>query len=348
MAHTMRNKFLKRKAMLETTERKSKSLLKNLILQLWNSETEEIEYYKGKKLLRIVMMFAVVLSLSSCVSKKVLVDEQNKSTQYAKSLKNCEDENQAFKNANKDLSGKIILLENQLANEQSKTNILDQQMNYYQSTNTNLLDRLTDLSVVSKTGAESIRKSLDAINEQNRYIKDLTTAMRAKDSMNLALVMKLKRSLVDINDSDVTVEVKKGVVYISISDKMLFQSGKFEFNQAAENVLGKIARVLNDHKQLDILVEGHTDDVPISTPLLLDNWDLSVKRATSVVRLLQVKYGIAPVRMTAGGRSEFVPKTTNSTAEGKAINRRTEIIILPKLDEFFELLEPTADKQPVH
>ena len=343
MAHTMRNKSLKRRVMLENTGRKSKSSLKNQILQLWNSETEEIEYYKGRKLIGSFLFLAILLTLSSCVSKKVLVDEQNKSKQYAKSLKTCEDSNLSFQNANKDLSGKIILLENQLANEQSKTNILDQQMNYYQSANTNLLDRLTDLSVVSKTGAESIKKSLDAINDQNKYIKDLTSAMRAKDSMNLALVMKLKRSLVDINDEDVNIEVKKGVVYISISDKMLFQSGRFEINQAAEIVLGKIARVLNDHKQLDILVEGHTDDVPISTPLLVDNWDLSVKRATSVVRLLQIKYGIAPERMTAGGRSEFVPKTSNSTLEGKAINRRTEIIILPKLDEFFELLEPTTD-----
>lgn len=154
--------------------------------------------------------------------------------------------------------------------------------------------------------------------------------------------MKLKRSLVDINDDDVTVEVKKGVVYISLSDKMLFQSGKYEINKQAEVVLEKIARVLNDHKQLEILVEGHTDDVPISTPVLVDNWDLSVKRATSVVRLLQNKYNIAPERMTAGGRSEFVPKTSNSTIEGRAINRRTEIIILPKLDEFFQLLEPEA------
>ena len=340
----MKNKSLKGRTILENKERKSRNSLKVEILQLWNSETEEIEYYRGKKLIRSFLMLATVLTLTSCVSKKVLVDEQNRSKQYSKNLKSCEDTNQSLQAANKDLSGKIILLENKIANEQSKTNMLDQQMNYYQSANTNLLDRLTDLSVVSKTGAENIKKSLEAINDQNKYIKDLTSAMRAKDSMNLALVMKLKRSLVDVNDEDVNIEVKKGVVYISISDKMLFQPGKFEINQVAETMLGKIARVLNDHKQLDILVEGHTDDVPISTPLLVDNWDLSVKRATSVVRLLQVKYGIAPERMTAGGRSEFIPKTTNLTVEGKAANRRTEIIILPKLDEFFELLEPTTSK----
>lgn len=336
-----KNLFIKNSS-IRKVNRNSRTRLKKDILQIWNSETEGIEYYSGNQLIRIALVLVLALTFASCVSKKVLVEEQDKTKQYVKDLKNCEKDNQSLSDENRNLSGKIILLENQVANEQSKTNILDQQMNYYQSANTNLLDRLTDLSVVSKTGAESIRKSLDAINDQNKYIKDLTSAMRAKDSINLALVMKLKRSLVDINDDDVTVEVKKGVVYISLSDKMLFQSGKYEINKQAEVVLEKIARVLNDHKQLEILVEGHTDDVPISTPVLVDNWDLSVKRATSVVRLLQNKYNIAPERMTAGGRSEFVPKTSNSTIEGRAINRRTEIIILPKLDEFFQLLEPEA------
>ena len=337
-----KNLFIKNSS-IRKVNRNSRTRIKKDILQIWNSETEIIEYYKGNQLIRIAFILVLILTFASCVSKKVLVEEQDKTKQYIKDLKNCEKENQSLSNENRNLSGKIILLENQFANEQSKSNILDQQMQYYQSSNTNLLERLTDLSVVSKTGAESIKRSLDAINDQNKYIKDLTSAMRAKDSMNLALVMKLKRSLVDINDEDVTIEVKKGVVYISLSDKMLFQSGKYEINKQAEVVLEKIARVLNDHKQLDILVEGHTDDVPISTPVLVDNWDLSVKRSTSVVRLLQNKYGIAPDRMTAGGRSEFVPKTSNSTIEGRAINRRTEIIILPKLDEFFELLEPEAN-----
>jgi chemotaxis protein MotB len=310
MSHTFKNKITTGKIKQKCLVEESHSTRKNEIFKVWRAETNEknIDGLNGMKYGFI--FFIGLLIFSSCVSKKVLIEEQGRSSKFARNL---------------------------------KTNILDQQMNYYQSANTNLLDRLTDLSVVSKTGAESIRKSLDAINDQNKYIKDLTSAMRAKDSINLALVMKLKRSLVDINDEDVTVEVKKGVVYISLSDKMLFKSGKYEINQSAEIVLSKIARVLNDHKQLDILVEGHTDDVPISTSILVDNWDLSVKRATSVVRLLQTKYGIAPERMTAGGRSEYVPKTSNSTVEGKALNRRTEIIILPKLDEFFELLEPTSE-----
>ncbi|WP_372647560.1 flagellar motor protein MotB [Draconibacterium sp.] len=325
-----------------TIKAESRSSRKNEIQKVWQLEIDENTSDSLNSMKYGFIFFIGALLFTSCVSKKVLVEEQVRSSKFAKSLKICEDENLSLLNANRELSGKTMLLENQVANEQSKTNILDQQMNYYQSTNTNLLDRLTDLSVVSKTGAESIRKSLDAINDQNKYIKDLTSAMRAKDSLNLALVMKLKRSLVDVNDEDVTVEVKKGVVYISLSDKMLFKSGRYEINKDAEVVLSKIARVLNDHKQLEILVEGHTDNVPISTEVLADNWDLSVKRATSVVRLLQTKYGIAPERMTAGGRSEYIPKTANSTVEGKALNRRTEIIILPKLDEFFELLEPTT------
>jgi len=134
--------------------------------------------------------------------------------------------------------------------------------------------------------------------------------------------------------------VKKGVVYVSISDKMLFRSGSYNISNRAEEVIGKIAKIINDHKELDILVEGHTDNVPISTECMTDNWDLSVKRATSIVRLMQTKFAVQPIRMTAGGRSEYLPKTTNATAEGRAINRRTEIIILPKMDQFFELLKP--------
>ena len=151
-------------------------------------------------------------------------------------------------------------------------------------------------------------------------------------------MMNLKRSLADINDQDVQVEVKKGVVYVSIADKLLFASGRFEVNQAAELVLGKVASVINDHKELDILVQGHTDVVPISGTFMKDNWDLSVMRATSVVRLLQSKFSVAPERLTAGGRGEYEPKDDNAKADGRKVNRRTEIILTPKLDQFFNLL----------
>ena len=160
--------------------------------------------------------------------------------------------------------------------------------------------------------------------------------------MNLSLVMNLKRSLADVNDEDVTVEVKKGVVYISISDNLMFASGSAVVNAKAVAVLAKVAKVLNDHKELDVLVEGHTDTVPISTDCIQDNWDLSAKRATSVVRVLQTKFDVDPERLTAGGRGEYEPASANKTSKGRKQNRRTEIIVTPKLDQFFSLMTPQA------
>lgn len=277
--------------------------------------------------MKTLFIYLLALTLfTSCVSQKKYTAMQDRAV-------NCENELNTSKN-------QINLLEAGLANEKNRSKSLEQQMEYFKSTNTDLLARLSDLSVVSKSGAESIKKSLEALNEQNKYIKDLTSNMQRKDSINLVLVMNLKRSLDNFDDEDINIEVKKGVVYVSISDKMLFRSGSYNISNRAEEVIGKIAKIINDHKELDILVEGHTDNVPISTDCMTDNWDLSVKRATSIVRLMQTKFGVQPLRMTAGGRSEYLPKTTNATTEGRAINRRTEIIILPKLDQFFELLEP--------
>jgi len=277
--------------------------------------------------MKTLYLYGLVLTLfTSCVSLKKYTSMQDRAV-------NCENELSTSKNQNN-------LLEAGLANEKNRSKSLEQQMEYFKSTNTDLLARLSDLSVVSKSGAESIKKSLEALNEQNKYIKDLTSTMQRKDSINLVLVMNLKRSLNNFEDEDINIEVKKGVVYVSISDKMLFRSGSYNVSNRAEEVIGKIAKIINDHKELDILVEGHTDNVPISTDCMTDNWDLSVKRATSIVRLMQTKFAVEPLRMTAGGRSEYLPKTTNTTTEGRAINRRTEIIILPKLDQFFELLEP--------
>ena len=272
------------------------------------------------------MALIFLLLLSSCVSQKKYTDLENQSARYKNDLKLCDNER--------------MITETNLANEKNKVDKLESQLEYFKSTNTNLLERLSDLSVVSKTGAESIKKSLEALNEQNKYIKNLTTSMQRKDSLNLVLVMNLKRSLANFDDEDISIEVKKGVVYVSISDKMLFKSGSYRISERAKEVIGKIAQIVNDHNDLDVLVEGHTDNVPIYTECMLDNWDLSVKRATSIVRLMQTEFGVQPERMTAGGRSEYIPKESNETIEGRAINRRTEIIILPKLDQFFNLLTP--------
>jgi len=233
----------------------------------------------------------------------------------------------------------IATLKTQLVNRNGQVAQYESQIGNLQTTNTNLLQRMEDLSIIGKTGAESINKSLDNISKQYDYIENLSTKIQSKDSLNLALVMNIKRSLVDINDDDVQVEVKGGVVYVSISDKLLYKSGSSKLTQKAKDVLGKIATVVNDHEELNILVEGHTDDVPMANSCITDNWDLSVKRATSVVRVLQQEYYVSPERLTAAGRSEFLPKEMNSTPEGRAANRRTEIVITPRLDQFFQLLE---------
>lgn len=274
-----------------------------------------------------ICSFFVLLftSFSSCVSRKKYLESTKRNEQLEITSIDCDKQ--------------VGILSKDLESEKGRALALEDQLTYLRSTHTNMLDRLSDMSVISKTGAESIKKSLESLSEQSAYIRDLTGSLRQKDSLNLVLVMNLKRSLADVNDEDITIEVKKGVVYISLSDKMLFKSGSAEINIAAQKVLEKIALVVNDHAQLDILVEGHTDNVPIANACMLDNWDLSAKRATSVVRLLQQQFKVSPARMTAGGRSEYIPKTTNETADGRRINRRTEIIILPKLDQFFQLLD---------
>lgn len=289
------------------------------------------------KNIKLIILILIAALLNSCVTQKKYTQLERNLELKQTTLNTCQDDLKSTQ------SDKLILEAN-LENAKSRANKLESQLEYFKSTNTNLLERLSDLSVVSKTGAESIQKSLEALNEQNKYIKDLTSSIQRKDSLNLVLVMNLKRSLDDFDDEDINIEVKKGVVYVSISDKMLFRSGSYKISDKAKNVIGKIAKIINDHKELDILVEGHTDNVPISTECIVDNWDLSVKRATSIVRLMQTDFGVQSSRLTAGGRSEFVPKTTNETAEGRAKNRRTEIIILPKLNQFFELLEPPISK----
>lgn len=306
------------------------------------------------KNLKLIALLLVLGFLSSCVSKKKFIEMQEQKQEELEALRlqfdECQSQAVGFQSRISNLQSSLNLKEQELAvakneteNERNRNKSLQEQINYLQNSNNNLLERLSDLSVVSKTGAENIKKSLETLSKQGDYIQNLNSTIQRKDSVNLALVMNLKRSLSDVNDEDVTVEVKKGVVYISLSDKMLFRSGSAVINPRAEEVLGKIAKVVNDHSQLDILVEGHTDNVPIKTACLEDNWDLSVKRATSVVRVLQEKHNVKPSRMTAGGRSKFVPKADNSTAQGRSINRRTEIIIMPKLDQFFQLLEaPTA------
>jgi chemotaxis protein MotB len=213
------------------------------------------------------------------------------------------------------------------------------QLAFLEENNTTVLKQLQDLSVISSSQAESIRKSLDNLGVKDAYIMDLQTAMARKDSLNMALVMNLKGAIGNMNDKDINIKVDKGVVYIDISDKMLFKTGKYEVTPQAKEVLGKVAMVLKNQPDIEFMVEGHTDNVPYRSGVLLDNWDLSVKRATAVVRILQNQYGLDPAKMAAAGRGEYNPLMDNSSDESRAVNRRTRIVILPQLDQFFKLLE---------
>lgn len=306
-----------------------------------------------RKIKTLLVTFLAVATVSSCVSKKkyleALANQESiaarltaEKGELTAKLDDCNTSLSAANTTGAQLKSQLDASSNQLTEARNRLKSLQDENDFIKRTNTNLLSRLEDLSVISKTGAESIKQSLTAINGQSQYIQSLTNNLQKKDSINLALVMNLKRSLSDINDEDVQIEVKKGVVYVSLSDKLLFRSASAYVQPAAQSVLEKIAKVVNDHKGLDILVEGHTDNVPIATESVKDNWDLSVLRATAVVRILQNKYGVDASRMTAGGRSEFVPKTANDTREGRSLNRRTEIILLPKLDQFFGLMAPAS------
>ena len=270
------------------------------------------------KLLNFFAIGLVAIGMTSCVSKKQF-DALN--TTYKQSLENLAERQREIQ----DLRG-------QNAGLSSENNLLKDQNNALKSS----LDAC--LSNSGKSSA-NIDKLVGEINASNSYIKQLISANSKNDSLNLALSNKLKRTLDDVTDKDVEVKVLKGVVMISLSDKMLYPVGRYDVLPAAQGVLGKVAKVINDYDTYSVLIEGNTDNTPlssISSPR--DNWELSALRATSVAKILQSQFGVNPNRITAGGRGEFNPKTTNASVSGRAENRRTEIIIMPKLEEFMKLM----------
>jgi chemotaxis protein MotB len=216
---------------------------------------------------------------------------------------------------------------------------LKKEQSYLKENNTLVLNQLENLSVISSSQAESIKKSMDNLGLKDAYIQGLQMSLAQKDSLNMALVMNLKGAIGNMQDQDINIKVDKGVVFIDISDKLLFKSGSYVVTDQAKDVLGKVAKVLKNQPNMEFMVEGHTDNVPFKKGDLLDNWDLSVKRSTTIVRLLQTQYGLDPASIIAAGRSEYQPVAANTTTEGKAANRRTRIVILPELDQFFKLLE---------
>jgi chemotaxis protein MotB len=279
----------------------------------------------------VLVLTAISLTMASCVStkkfnalntnyQKLQIDDRDCNSK----LTGCETDKNKLSDQNARLLAQI---------EDLKKQLTDAKANEGQ-----VLTTLQDMSILSGKQAESVQQSLKTLGEKEGLINNLQSALQRKDSLNMALVMNLKGAIGDLNDKDITIKAEKSAIYIDISDKMLFNSGKYTVTAQAKEVLGKVARVLNAHPDIEFLVEGHTDNVSIHTDCLDDNWDLSVKRATSVIRILQNQYGIQPARMTAAGRGEYIPLTTNNTADGRATNRRTRIVILPQLDQFFKLL----------
>ena len=202
-----------------------------------------------------------------------------------------------------------------------------------------LITNMGDMATLSKKEAENLEKSLEKINEKDKKIQSLQDAIDRKDSVTFALVTSIKGVIGNLDDEDIQIKVDKGAVFVSISDKFLFKSGSFRLNSSAMGVLEKVAKILDAKPDFEVMIEGHTDNVSYRKGDLEDNWDLSTKRATSIVRVLQDDFKIDPARMTAAGRAEYVPVTDNDSAEGRAANRRTRIIILPKLDQFYGMIE---------
>lgn len=280
----------------------------------------------------ILFCIATAFFFTSCVSKKVLKGEQLRYVQLQAEQTKLQDELKTCNDLTAENTRRKAVLE-------SEVESLKKQIDYLKENNNQALKQLENLSVISGSQAESIKKSLDNIGSKDAYIQGLQSALNRKDSLNLALVTNLKGAIGNLDDQDINIKVDKGVVYIDISDKLLFKSGSYDVTAKAKDVLGKVALVLKNQPDIEFMVEGHTDNIAYKTPVLSDNWDLSVKRATAIVRILQNQYGLDPAKMAAAGRGEYKPVADNNSPEGRAANRRTRIVILPQLDQFFKLLE---------
>ena len=277
-----------------------------------------------KKTVLAMTLAAAALTLGSCVSKKELVA--------------CQQEN-------KSLQANYTNTKEQLAAANARVSSLEQQMAQLEKANKTLQRSLDKSLTNANQNNVSIEKLVDQINESNKYIRHLVEVKSKSDSLNMVLTNNLTRSLSKEELKEVDVQVLKGVVYISLADNMLYKSGSYEISDRASETLSKIAKIIKDYKDYDVLIEGNTDDVPIKRENIRNNWDLSCLRASSVVQALQNEYGVDPKRLTAGGRGEYNPLQPNTTEAGKQRNRRTQIIITPKLDEFMELIGQAPEEQ---
>ncbi|BCY29224.1 OmpA/MotB family protein [Flavobacterium okayamense] len=264
-----------------------------------------------------VSALALSLTLTSCVSKKKFAELEAKQKET------------------QDLLNTATIKLNSCLTEKDA---LASQVDYLKKNNTDLINSSKELTVLTTKGAENLEKSLESLKEKDLKISRLQDALTKKDSVTLALVTSLKRE-VGIDDPDININVEKGVVMISIADNLLFKSGSYMVSDNAKNVLGKVAKVINSKPDFECMVEGHTDNVPIKNAVLLDNWDLSVKRSTSIVRVLQQDFKVNPKQLIPAGRSFYIPLVDNDTPANRAKNRRTRIIIMPKIDQFYDMIE---------
>ena len=271
----------------------------------------------------LILIVSTGLLMTSCVSKKQFSELESK-YRTAQDLLNT-------------ATVKLNSCEADRAAANARVASLEERLQDLRATNKNLIESSKSMTILTQTGASNLEKSLESLREKDLKINRLQDALNKKDSVTLALVTSLK-SVVGMDDPDIEINVEKGVVYISLSDKVLFKSGSYNVTTRAKEILGKVAMVIANKPNFEAMVEGHTDDRPFKSGVLIDNWDLSVKRATSIVRVLQ-ELGIEPERLVASGRSHYVPLVENNTAENRSINRRTRILILPKIDQFYEMIE---------
>ena len=273
---------------------------------------------------KIVVALSVLVLLTSCVSKKKYADLENKNKETQDLLNTCTVKLNSCLEEKAGLSASVAGLK-----EHNQT----------------LISQSKDMTILTAKGADNVEKALESIKEKDLKISRMQDALTKKDSVTLAVVTSLKAS-VGISDPDIEINVEKGVVFIQIADKLLFKSGSYEVTDKAKAVLAKVAKVVNDKPDFECMVEGNTDNVPyISNGVLLDNWDLSVKRSTSIIRVLSNDLKVNPAQLIAAGRSSYVPLVANDTPENRARNRRTRIVVLPKIDQFYEMVEKEMKKQ---
>lgn len=287
------------------------------------------------KRLKLFVPLAIALLMTGCVSKKQYADMQAKyqtlQSENASLQRDLNDKQVSLAECNSNSKSLAERLADEQAHNKEMRDAYNQLQNSYQSN--------------VQAGNVNISKLVDEINASNKFIKQLVDAKSKSDSLNQALTNKLTRSLSREEMNDVDVQVLKGVVYISLADNMLYKSGSYEIGDRAGETLSKIAKIISDYKDYDVLVEGNTDNVPIKQKNIRNNWDLSTLRASSVVQALQNEYGVDPKRLTAAGRGEYNPVANNSTEKGKQRNRRTQIIITPKLDQFMDLIDEAPEQQ---